>query len=142
MAVGTNKSKKNKQNRSRKTAATKQHRRAGRKAKDTASPDRMRTMVTMPIWDYPRFAATMAEFDPSLTYEDCLAGLLSEPVYLSEDSAPPRKIVPAESIRERGVTVWEYLGGIEEMIRLGTLSWDPVTYLHHIDSCLAAVEPQ
>lgn len=133
-AVGTSKAKKNRQNRSRKTAAAKEHRRAGRKAKNPVFQDRRGTVIEEPIWEYPRVAAMMAEQDPELTYEESIAVLLAYPVYVSEGSAPPGMMVPSEKMRVTGTTVEEFIGSLEEMHRVGVMKWDPIRCIHRMKS--------
>jgi hypothetical protein len=132
--VATSKAKKNKQNRSRKTSVAKAHRRAGRKVKNPEFQDLRGAVIEVPIWEYPREAAMMAEQDPRLTYEELLTVLLAHPAYVSINSAPPGTMVPAKKIQETGTTVEEFIGSLAEMHRLGVMKWDPITHIHHMTS--------
>lgn len=132
--MATSKAKKSKQNRSRKTAAAKAHRRADRKVKSAESQDRRVAVIEAPIWEFARMAAAMAEQNPALTYEEALAVLLAHPAYVSIDSAPPGTMVPLEKMREAETTVEEFIGSLEEMHRIGVMKWDPITRIHHMTS--------
>lgn len=132
--MATSKAKKSKQNRNRKTAAAKAHRRADRKVKSAEIQDRRVTVIEAPIWEFPRIAAAMAEQNPALTYEESLAVLLAHPAYVSKDSAPPGKMVPAQQIQQSGETVEEFIGSLEELHRIGVMKWDPITRIHHMTS--------
>lgn len=91
-------------------------------------------MIEVPIWEYPRAAAMMAEQDQRLTYEELLTVLLAHPAYVSMDSAPPGMMVPLEKMRETETTVEEFIGSLEEMHRIGVMKWDPITRIHHMTS--------
>ncbi|PVX59559.1 hypothetical protein [Rhodococcus globerulus] len=132
--MATSKTKKSKQNRNRKTAAAKAHRRADRKVKSAEIQDHRVTVIEAPIWEYPRMAAAMAEQNPSLTYEEALAVLLAHPAYVSKDCAPPGKMVPARQIQQSGEAVEEFIGSLEELHRIGVMKWDPITRIHHMTS--------
>lgn len=116
------------------TAAAKAHRRADRKIKNAEIQDRRVAAIGGPIWEYPHMAAAMAEQDPALTYEEALAGLLAHPAYVSTDSAPPGKMVPAKQIQQSGETMEELIGSLEELHRIGVMKWDPITRIHHMTS--------
>lgn len=120
----------NRRTRGQKQAAKKKRRdQRARKSARSGRPAGNATL-TVPIWEYPAAAQSLAEKMPSWTVDRALDYLLTKPVGWQTLEGDVTSLVPADAITDTDVSAESFVSSLEVLHELGHLGWDSMRRLH------------